>query len=275
MRNPFRTALYLGIDEVAITLVDERRGRARPALFQVAWPAHDAAAVVLYAQQLAELFKEAKVHGARMHIVLADALVRYFTVIPPANIADFRDCEAAAAMRFAALFDEAPARWEIQADWHLTQPFLACAVPRALKACLEQSARAANVTLMGVAPQYVSAWNRWRRQLTADSWLVLAHGAQLSLGVAIAGELKSVKRLASTGSDDDALTFLPGLLAREALSLGRDLPARVAIIAPLAGQWSAADAEAAGLHRLDKTLSGDVPEPMRDGVALARTGCRP
>jgi hypothetical protein len=272
MRNPFRTALCLGIGESAITLVDERGGRSRAAPLQASWSAHDPDAMPQCAARLAQLIKDAKADGARVQVVLADALVRYFTVTPPTNLADFADCEAALAMRFSALFDENPAGWQMQADWQLAQPFLGCAVPRTLQACIEASARAAGLTLTGVAPHYVHAWNRWRRQLRPDSWLVLVHGAQLTLGIARAGVLSSVKRLPSAGTIDEVLARLPGLVTREALALGQDRPARVVVIGAPAGQWAQLHLDATGLHRLDSAPASDVPEHMRAGVALACAG---
>jgi hypothetical protein len=276
MRNPFRTTLHVGIGEREITLFDERGGKAAPAFYQAAWRCQEPGAAGECQQLLTQLFKDADVRGGRVRVVLADALVRYFTVTPPANVSDLRDCEAAAALRFESLFDETPGQWLIRADWHPTQSFLACAVPRLLKASVEEAASAALLTQMGMLPHFLSVWNQWRHRVVPDGWLVLAHGAQLSLGIASRQRLDSVKRLASSTALDGRLDRLPDLLRREALFLGREMPAQVSIIAPLMPQWQRDGVEGTHFARIepDTSFLMAVPQALREAAALTLIGGR-
>ena len=138
--------------------------------------------------------KAAGARGAPIHVTLADDLVRYFIVTPPANVGRAQDLRAAASVRFQALYGSAAASWHIVADWQAAEPFLACAVSHHLVAALQMAATRVGGCLVSVTPGFVDAWNRSRKQLGAQVWVAtLRHNA---LTVGLVGD-SSKPRLAS------------------------------------------------------------------------------
>jgi hypothetical protein len=68
--------------------------------------------------------------------VLSNDWARFWTVTPPVNAVRMSDCQAAAQLRFQALYDTSLAGWQMTADWQIDSPFLACAIPtRSSLAC--------------------------------------------------------------------------------------------------------------------------------------------
>jgi hypothetical protein len=98
-----------------------------------------------------------------LHIVLDDALVKFWKVVPPANTVQFDDLGAAARIRFEALHDLPVSEWTIQADWNAREPFLACAVPAhfltALGECLNKP-KSHRTKVIACTPAFIHCWNR-------------------------------------------------------------------------------------------------------------------
>jgi hypothetical protein len=136
--------------------------------------------------------------------------------------------EAAAGLRFQSLYGEAPSGWKIAADWNASEPFFAAAMPRALLAVLELVAREFKLSIVGVEPHFVSAWNRWRRGMKQGAWFGLLHDNLLTLAAIDAGAgkgqgaqaMRAIRALPVPPGADPA--WLTQTLKREALLL--DMP---------------------------------------------------
>jgi hypothetical protein len=130
---------------------------------------------------LRTLLGEQQVDGWPVAIVLADELTRVWRVAPPPGATRMDDMEAAAGLRFQALYGEPPSAWQIAADWKVAEPFFAAAMPRALLAVLRLVAQEHKLCIVGVEPHFVSAWNRWRRGMRQGAWFGLLHDNLLTL----------------------------------------------------------------------------------------------
>ena len=126
---------------------------------------------------------EAGCSGLPIHATFGDDLVRYFIVTPPPNGTRVQDLRTAAEVRFQMLYGESAAAWHLVADWHAATPFLGCAVSRRLHTALQLAARAQRSCLVSTSPNFIGAWNRWRRRVTGDAWLATLHDGALTLGV--------------------------------------------------------------------------------------------
>ena len=164
---------------------------------------------------------------ARMaaRFVLSDELVRLWQVMPPAQAARLADLEGAAALRFHTLYGETPAAWHVSADWNTSAPFMAAAIPRALKAAIESAAARHGLTVAAIVPHFVAAWNRHARALKGGAWFGVAHGAVLALAACEEGQLRAVRHLPVPHGADHY--WLTQVAQREALLLGLQAPALI------------------------------------------------
>lgn len=121
-----------------------------------------------------------KTDALSANVVLADELVRYFSVSPPRNVTRLQDCISIASLRFQKLYDMSPTDWKIEATWSVTQPFLACALPRWLISALSQIAAQHKLHMIGIHPQFVCAWNQWRGHAKPNVWFGLIQKQQIT-----------------------------------------------------------------------------------------------
>jgi hypothetical protein len=204
------------------------------------------------ANALRALLGEQQVDGWPVAIVLADELTRVWRVTPPPGATRMDDMEAAAGLRFQALYGEPPSAWRIAADWNATEPFFAAAMPRALLAVLMLVAQEHKLAVVGVEPHLISAWNRWRRGVKRGAWFGLLHDNLLTLA-AIGGSgadadnnnqgLRAIRVLPVPSGADPA--WLTQTLTREALLLDMAPPA----LLQLCGSAAASPAFAAAFTR--------------------------
>lgn len=204
------------------------------------------------ANALRALLGEQQVDGWPVAIVLADELTRVWRVAPPPGATRMDDMEAAAGLRFQALYGEPPSAWQIAADWNATEPFFAAAMPRALLAVLMLVAQEHKLAVVGVEPHVVSAWNRWRRGMKRGAWFGLLHDNLLTLA-AIGGSgadadnnndgLRAIRALPVPPGADPA--WLTQTVTREALLLDMAPPA----LLQLCGSGTASPALAAAWTR--------------------------
>jgi hypothetical protein len=178
------------------------------------------------ANALRALLGEQQVDGWPVAIVLADELTRVWRVAPPPGATRMDDIEAAAGLRFQALYGEPPSAWQIAADWNATEPFFAAAMPRALLSVLMLVAQEHKLAVVGVEPHFVSAWNRWRRGMKRGAWFGLLHDNLLTLAAIGYGGadvndhshgLRAIRALPVPPGADPA--WLTQTLKREALLL--------------------------------------------------------
>ncbi|MYN05052.1 hypothetical protein GTP41_23425 [Pseudoduganella sp. DS3] len=242
MLKNFTQSLRIEVAPQALRLLRAPRwGKAAPALLaeQALAAAPDALAAALPGA-LDALLSGQQARGLAASFVLADELVRMWQVVPPLQAARLADLEAAAALRFHTLYGEAPAAWQMSADWNAAAPFMAAAVPRALQAAIESSAARHALAVIAVVPHFVAAWNRHARALKRDAWFGVAHGNVLALAACEGGQLRALRHIAIPHGADHY--WLTQTAQREALLLGLQAPALI----QLSGEVPPALAKPAG-----------------------------
>lgn len=275
MLERFGKSLRIGVSRTGIALVEASRwSRPRATLLVESRPTPEASANADgMAGRLRGVLAEAKCGNRSATIILDDDLVRFFMVAAPQNATRIQDCQAAAEMRFHALYGNSSEEWQLAADWNARHPFLVCAIPRALLTALRTAAGEYRLQVVAIVPQFVAAWNRWRPALRSDSWFGVVHDGMLTLGVAHAGRLCAVRRMRLPGGGGDEAGWLAGQLSREALRQNIPAPARVQLCGRMPGQWTIHESDTLTCERLDaEEHAEDVP--LSALAALARTGMR-
>jgi hypothetical protein len=233
MRRGFGQALRLGVARGGIALVKTSRWGRAPELIaaQALAPGTLDSAAGLQ-EALAALLDGAHA-GWPLTIVLADELARLWAVVPPPQATRLGDLEAAAAMRFQALYGEPAAQWTIRAGWDPVQPFLAAALPRALLGALEQGAAVRRMALLEIVPQFVAVMNRCAGALKPGAWFGVVHDKVLTLGAGA-----TVRAVALP--DGAGAAWLAEHLAREALRLNLPAPRQVQLWGDVPEAWNGA-----------------------------------
>lgn len=203
-----------------------------------------------------------------LSVVLADDLVRMWQVNPPQGASRLADIEAACALRFQTLFGESMAGWRVAsaADWRA--PFFAAAMPHALYESLTAFAREAGMPLVSMSPQFVVAFQRWRKALVPDGWFAVVHGGLLTLGVHDGSQLQAVRSLPMPA--DAGTPWLRAQLDREALRLDLARPQALQCCGQVPHGW--VDGDDLSIVRLEPARRG-MPA-QSNGVALALAGGR-
>ena len=230
MRRSPGQSLRIGVSGHAVSLLRvsrwRRGGDAVTVLAEHAFAPSAIHPFDAIANALRTLLGELAPRGWPATIVLDDELARMWRVTPPPGAARLDDLEAAAGLRFQSLFGEAPAGWHITADWSAGEPFFAAAVPRDLLAVLRLVAQEFQLSIVGIEPHFVSAWNRWRRGIKRGAWFALSHDNLLTLAAIDTGAgkakpaIRAIRALPVPQGAGPA--WLAQTLKREALLL--DLP---------------------------------------------------
>ncbi len=270
MLKRFGISLSIGVARESLTAVRLSRWRGAPAtvLAERALLAGELEDPVRLAAALRALMAGQDCAHLSLSVVLADDLTRLWQVTPPQGATRMADIEAACALRFQTLYGESPASWRMVCAADARTPFFAAAMPRTLFDTIAAFASESGMALIGLAPQFVTAFNYWRKELRADAWFALAHDGLLTLG-AHDGERLQAVRSVPMPLDADA-TWLRAQLEREALRLDLPLPQSVQGCGQLPHGWS--DSGAISVSRLDQARRG-MPSPS-NGAALAQTGAR-
>lgn len=126
---------------------------------------------------------EPEFKAPNVHIVLADALLRYFVVERPAGIKNHNELLDVIAGRFEEQFGLSAADWTISADLTPGSTFhLACASPKSLIDALKFACTSSRVKLRGVVPYMVSEFNSHRSALPKrDFWFAATTAHSVSL----------------------------------------------------------------------------------------------
>jgi hypothetical protein len=238
MRKRFGQALRIGVSPHGLALLKTSRWQGAP-LALVAEHSFSATGLPGYeaiGAAVRQLLADANCAGWNATVVLADELARLWQVSPPADSARLADLEAAAALRFQALYGEPAANWQIAAGWDAGQPFLAAAMPRHLLALLQHAAAEQQVTLVEIVPQFVAGWNQWRGALKSDAWYGLVQQGVLTLGAVDGASVRAVR--AAALPDGANLDWLARHVAREALRLNLPVPARVQLSGSAPAAWN-------------------------------------
>ena len=182
-----------------------------------------------------------------LSVTLDDGLARSFVVTPPSGAHGLRELQACAAARFAALYGESAEQWRLAADWQVTVPFVACALPRELSGALEELAGRQRWRLDSVCPALVRVWNHVQRSLPADGWLLVGFGQTLTVVHTCNGQVADLRTLHLPGAPDFA--ELEMLLEQEQLRTPVQGDGRAPQVLLWAGgaDWLPAAAKVAGL----------------------------
>jgi hypothetical protein len=267
MLERFMQTLRIGVAGDSLALVQAGRG-LRASCSLLAEARLDAAeGPAALGNGLRRLLADVPAAGRSVTVVLADELARIWQVAPPQGASRMADLEAAAALRFQALFGAPPAGWQMSADWDAGQPFLAAALPAALLASLRQAGAEHGLHLVGIAPQFVAALNGWRKLRRRGAWFAVVHGAVLTLAVYDKGVLAAVRTAVIPPGSGRA--WFDAHIAREALLTGAGEPALVQVCGSAPRAW-AAESTSTGAACM---LLGAEPAPAwPDAARLAATG---
>ena len=230
MLKNFTQSLRIEVTQQAMRLLRVRRwGSAAPELLaEQALPCGTAGApgvAEAVPAALAALLAGQSAGGMAASFVLSDELVRLWQVSPPVQAAHLADLEGAAALRFHTLFGETPAAWHVSADWNVAAPFMAAAIPRLLKAAIENAAVQHGLVVTSIVPHFVAAWNRHAGALKSDAWFGVAQANVLALAACEDGKLRAVRHVAIPHGADHY--WLTQAAQREALLLGLQPPALI------------------------------------------------
>lgn len=244
MRRALGQALRIGVSAQAVSLLRTSRwrmGRATPPVTVLAEHAFAPSADHLFdaiAQALRALLGEFELAGWPVSFVVADDLVRLWQITPPAGATRMADLEAAAGLRFHALYGDSPSAWQISADWDVQKPFFAAAMPRALLAELALVAQEYKLSVVGIAPHFITAWNRWCRAIQPGAWFGLVHEQVLTLAVMDAahqGAVRAIRALPVPAGADQQ--WLAQTMKREALLQGVEAPALLQVCGSAPASW--------------------------------------
>ena len=230
MLKNFTQSLRIEVTPQAMRLLRARRwGSAAPEMLAEQALASGGAGPAGVAEALpaalAALLAGQSAGGMAASFVLSDELVRLWQVTPPVQAARLADLEGAAALRFHTLYGETPAAWHISADWNVAAPFMAAAIPRLLKAAIENAAVQHGLVVIAIVPHFVAAWNRHAGALKNDAWFGVAQGNVLALAACEDGKLRAVRHVAIPHGADHY--WLTQAAQREALLLGLPPPALI------------------------------------------------
>lgn len=248
LENLIAPPLQLGLAGNGISLVAPARGRKGPgACWEKSWPQPrgEAPSFEQVLTQLDALLHEATdLRGRSVRVVLSDVWVRLWVARPPANALRRRDCEAAAAARFEALYGEPlGASYRLSADWSARQPFVAAALESALLDALQAKLSAFELEITAIQPHLAAAWNRWHREVPTGAWFGTLHDDALSVLMLVDGAPLELRRLKADTAAQAEAGWLRQALEREALRLGLDAPACIALAGSVPAAWSAAQGQ--------------------------------
>jgi hypothetical protein len=267
------TSLRIGLSRSSVTLL-RTSGWSRPRREMLTEYPLDGSSSQQILEGLRAALVDASCAKLATTVVLADDWARLFMVTPPHNAEWLRDCKAAAALRFQSLYGEPPQDWTIDADWEAQHPFLACALPRSILGPLQQAGAERRLTFVSIMPQFVAAWNRWRRGVHANTWYGTMHADALTLGVISGRRLVDLRRLAVPFAACTDQTWLPEQIAREALRLALPVPERIHLCGCVPDAWITPGPSEPACIRLDAMPPTPDFASESAGATLAYTGAR-
>lgn len=263
MRRVIGQSLRIGVSAFAVSLLQERRwrGAGLTVLAEQAFAPSAEHRFDVIAQALRTLLGEHARTGWPVQIVLADDLVRMWRVVPPATASRLADLQAAAGLRFQALYGESPANWQLSADWNASVPFFAAALPRDLLTVLQAVAQEHGLHIVSIEPQFVAALNCWRRALRPGAWFALVHDGLLSIAALEAdgrakGALRAIRSVPLAAGQGADQLWLAQTVRREALLLDMPAPELLQVCGSAPAVWSKPVSHASHLPcmALDQTL---------------------
>ncbi|WP_211444607.1 hypothetical protein [Collimonas humicola] len=276
MLDWFTDRLHIGLSRQGIAVLHAKGGR-RPSTTVLADHAF-ATDVAASPEQLLDEVRQvlANIQCPRLptSVVLSNDWARFWTVTPPVNAVRLSDCQAAAQLRFQALFDAPLTGWQMAADWQIDAPFLACAIPDTLLSPLLQVTSAYRLRLIEVAPQFIIGWNRWRSALQAGVWFGVTHDDTITFAAMDKGQLCTMRSVTRQLRDRERHGWLQEQLTREALRLQLPAPSAIQLCGHRSTSWSSSASDDLAVRWLGtQPVHAGHPSPSTQ-VILAHTGVR-
>jgi hypothetical protein len=194
----------------------------------------DASLLGLLDQMLADISP----FGEPVYVALADGHMRTWRVHTPPGASTWSDCEAAIAMRFKRVFDEAPDAWLMSPVQSLDTPFMASGVRRRLVSELDVMLRRRRLSLASVKPEFALLWNHWYPALGAHTWFGICRRGSLSLGIVDGECLQALRSFELNGAEQEAAGWLAKVLALEADKMNLPQPKALAVCGERHPAWS-------------------------------------
>lgn len=274
MINLFRNSLRIRVSRSRITVL-KSSGWMRPktsVVDDIQIPAEAISALGCFTELLDSVFTQSHCTNMGTTIVLADDLVRYFTVVPPQNAATLQDCRAAAAMRFQSLYDESTANWKLAANWDAQHAFLACAIPESFYAAICQTCATHRLVILKLIPHFVSVANHWHSRLKPGTWLGAMHESHLTVGAVEHSGLCTVRTTPLPTDGGLKIDWIVHYLHQEALRLNLAMPTELLLCGDLSSPSLTPDIESLRIIRLPDPLPYPEHSPQASGVRLACNG---
>ena len=190
-------------------------------------------------QALDATLASCKLRQLPVAVVLADPLVRTWRVQPPKNAAGMKDCEAAAAMRFSSIFEEAPEDWVIACAPAGIDTFLAFGVKRSLERGLRHVLQSRGLPLTSMTPEFVALWNHWEHLLPAENWFGVCTPGGLGLGIVEGQRLAGLRQLQVPLPAQATAEWLAESVRREADRINLPAPKGLALCGNAPAHWLA------------------------------------
>lgn len=256
----------------AVLLAPGRQGKVER---KAVWPCRPVpldthpweAALRTFSQNVAGL----KAADADVSFVLSNHFVRYVLLPWSDQLTGAGEREAMAGIHFERHFGAAVGGWTVcLSDSGYGKASLASAVDAPLPVAIVHVCKAAKLSVGSVQPYLMSAFNHYRRGLTADSFCVaVAEDRRVGLLMAQAGEWHAVRNLPLRGPLTDQL--LP-IVNREILLAGLSAPARIYLHAPCEPGLALPSSGAPPVAMLDLAArTGFSPQADAD-IGMAMTG---
>lgn len=268
MRKRFGSVLRIGLSKTGVTVVRTCGWLQTHSEVLAEWAGaeEECTSPEIVINQLSLLLRTADCAGMPARIVLSDSWVRRWMVLPPQNATHLADCQAAAKARFQTLFGDALSDWNLAADWNARQAFLACAIPRSLLAGLQQVAGEHRLILLEVVPQFVAAWNRWRKDLQAGIWFGVLQHEVLAIGVLGQNGLEVTRDVTLSDEAMRDQHRVAEILAREALRLNVPMPPEIRLCGQIPAHWVMQKIGNMAFVRLDQNQLAD--DHLSAGISL-------
>lgn len=191
----------------------------------------------LFLTQLGNALTDFDCKDAVVNVVIPDAWCRLFVTTPPSNMASRLDCTAAVAMRFQTLYGESADAWLLQADWQVRKPFLAAAMPKALRDDLLAILRARKLRLSRLVPESIDAWNRCCGAVSRGDWFAQLSDTAMTLIVLDGEQLRHIVQQPRDAIARNDPNWLTHFVQREALRLNLPIPVRIACAGNVPAAW--------------------------------------
>lgn len=279
MRNPFTIftdTLHIGLSQSDVALV-HTSGLLKKQSHVVKEHTFKRDTVENCLSDLSLFLVENQCQRLKTNIFLSNSWVRFFMVTPPSNASRFQDCQAAAEVRFSALFGEAASTWEISADWQVNHPFLACAIPRALLTGLKKIANERHLSLLRIEPQLITYINCLGRKMPANPWLGIFNGGNLDLVMCTDNRISRLHKCTYSNKDTQDKNWLHDTIQREAFRHNLEIPSMFYYGGQPSKLWLEAESTAAtnisynSLDKLEKRLAQLANIRQSEALPLANS----